>query len=168
MRRAKGAIHVFTFKEGLLSSVAHDLRIRLEKFDITLDGEAIRCDFDLSSLHVDGPVENGEVNLNGYDASKRADVERAMRNDVLHTDKHPTASFTGLARPKGGGFTVSGSLALAGRQAPLEFEVKNGGNTYKAQIELQPSRWGVEQYKALLGAIRLKDMVRIEFVLSDA
>jgi polyisoprenoid-binding protein YceI len=168
MRKAKGAIHVFTFKEGLLSSVAHDLRIRLEKFEVTLDGQALRADFDLNSLHVDGPVENGSVNLTGYDASKRAEVEKAMRNDVLHTDKFPTASFSGLAKPKGSGFDVSGSLAMAGKHVPLEFEVKNGGDTYKGRIELQPSRWGIEQYKALLGAIRLKDMIRIEFVLSDA
>jgi len=29
-------------------------------------------------------------------------------------------------------------------------------------FEIQPSQWGIAQYKALLGAIRLKDVVRIE------
>src|SRR5882724_5703092 len=41
MRRANGTIQIFTFKEGVLSAVAHDLRIRLESFAVTLDGTAV-------------------------------------------------------------------------------------------------------------------------------
>ena len=59
MRRAKGTIQVFTFKEGLLSAVAHDLQIQLDKFDITLDGENVRGEFPLQSLRLVGPVEDG-------------------------------------------------------------------------------------------------------------
>src|SRR5215510_9432947 len=101
MRRAKGTIHVFTFKDGVLSAVAHDLRIRFERFAITLEGDAVHDEFDLNSLLLDGPV----------------------RDDVLHTNEHPTASFTGRASTKDEGFAVSGELALAGRTAPLAFEV---------------------------------------------
>jgi hypothetical protein len=32
---------------------------------------------------------------------------------------------------------------------------------------MQPSKWGVGQYKALLGAIRVKDVVRIELSLQE-
>jgi hypothetical protein len=46
--------------------------------------------------------------------------------------------------------------------------VKGEGDAYTATFELTPSQWGVAQYKALLGAIRLKDVVRIEFLLRDA
>src|SRR5256885_12067352 len=50
MRKAKGTIRVFTFKDGLLSAVAHDLQIRLEQFAITLDGENVTGEFALKSL----------------------------------------------------------------------------------------------------------------------
>lgn len=168
MRRVKGTIHVFTFKDGVLSAVAHDLRIRLEKFEITLEGNAVRAEFDLKSLFVDGPMENGALRADQYDAGKRADVEKAMHGDVLRTSKHPTASFAGTASEQGAGFAVTGELELAGKKAPLAFDVKNEGGTYTAAFELQPSQWGVSQYKALLGAIRLKDVVRVEFALTDA
>jgi polyisoprenoid-binding protein YceI len=166
-RRAKGSIFVFTFKEGVLSSVAHDLRIRLEQFDITLDDDKIVAEFDLKALHVDGPVEHGVVRAEGYDARQRADVEKAMHRDVLHTDKHPTARFQGTASPRANGFRVSGDLALAGRSAPLSFDVGEQGGVYRAEFEFEPSRFGIAQYRALLGAIRLKDKVRIELALSD-
>ena len=168
MRRAKGTLHVFTFKDGVLSAVAHDLRIRLEKFDITLEGSAVRAEFDLKSLFVDGPIENGVLRADQYDAGKRADVEKAMHNDVLRSSKYPTSTFTGTATPQGAGFQVSGELELCGKKAPLSFDVKNEADSYTAAFEFTPSQWGVAQYKALLGAIRLKDVVRIEFTLKDA
>src|SRR5690242_5913405 len=124
MRRAKGQIYVFTFKDGVLARMAHDLRIHLERFDITLEGEAVRGEFDLKTLAVDGPVEDGVVQLDGYDAAKKAEVQKAMHEDVLHSDAHPTASFVGRALPNGEGFHVSGDLALAGKTAPLAFDVR--------------------------------------------
>jgi hypothetical protein len=168
MRKAKGTIHAFTFKDGVLSAVAHDLRFRLEQFAISLDGENVRGEFDLKSLFVDGPVRDGVVHPEDYDASKRADVEKAMHNEVLHTAKHPTARFSGRATPKGSGFTVNGVLELAGQEAPLSLEVEEANGTYQTRFEIVPTKWKIEPYKALLGAIRLKDVIRIEAALADA
>jgi hypothetical protein len=168
MRRAKGTIEVFTFKEGLLSAVAHDLQLRLEMFDITLDGEQVRGEFPLRSLSLIGPVENGTVQPDKYDAGKRADVHKAMNEEVLHTDKYPTARFSGRATPRGEGYSISGELELSGGKAPVSFEVVKQGGWYNGELEIQPSRWGVEQYRAALGTIRLKDHIKIRFALIDA
>src|SRR5690242_2761084 len=168
MRRAKGTLHVFTFKDGLLSAVAHDLRLRMEQFAVTLEGTAVHGEFDLKSLRLDGPVRDGVVHPEEYDANKRADVEKATLNDVLGADKHPTARFAGQAQARGAGFAVTGELELKGRKAPLAFDVEHDGSTYRAKFDLVPSRWGIAEYKALLGAIRLKDVVRIEMALSEA
>lgn len=167
MRRATGIVHVFTFKEGVLSAAAHDLRLRVNRFDITLEGEQIRAEFDLKSLVVEGPMEGGVFKAGQYDASKRAEVEKAMHGTVLHTDQHPRAIFVGSAREQGPGFDVKGELQLAGRSAPLGFMVRREGETFRSSFEFQPSQWGIAQYKALLGAIRLKDLVRIEFELTE-
>jgi polyisoprenoid-binding protein YceI len=168
MRKAKGTIQVFTFKDGILARAAHDLQFHLQTFDIGLEGQDVTAELPLKSLAVDGPVEGGVVRPEQYDAGKRADVEKAMHGEVLHTDKNPVARFTGKALPQGDGFAVSGDLELAGRTAPLSFDVSNQGGTYRGTFELQPSRWGIAQYKALLGAIRLKDVIRVELALSDA
>lgn len=167
MRRATGQIHIFTFKEGVLSAVAHDLRIRAEKFEIELEGDTVRAAFDLKSLFVDGPMENGVLQADKYDAAKRAEVEKAMHGEVLRTEKFPKALFTGKATPNDGGFLVQGDLELAGQKAPLTFDVKNDGGVYRASFEMQPSRWGIAQYRALLGAIRLRDVVRVDLELKE-
>jgi YceI-like domain len=168
MRRAKGTIDVFTFKEGLLARAAHDLQLRFEQFQITLDGENVRAEFALTNLKLVGPVEGGVVHPEQYDAGKRADVERAMNQEILHTEQNPSAVFTGRVLPSGEGFSADGALQLSGRSVPLAFDVRKQGGEYRVDLEIQPSRWGIPQYKAMLGAIRLKDLVRIECRLTDA
>lgn len=167
MRKARGKLTVFTFKEGLLSRVAHDLQLELGELQITLDGEVVRGEFPLRAIRLVGPVEGGVVRPEQYDAGRRADVERAMNEDILHTERDPTAVFTGRATPRGEGFAVEGELALAGGRAPLAFEVRREGAAYRATFELQPSRWGIPQYRAMLGAIRLQDRVRLELEATE-
>jgi hypothetical protein len=173
MRRATGSIRVFTFKEGLMSAVAHDLRVQLQNFEITLDGTEVKGEFELTSLLVEGRMQNGVLCAEQYDAGKRADVARAMHGQVLHTDRHPTARFVGSATlsgegGSGRGYHVAGELELAGISQPLSFEVRNDRGTYRGEFELKPSRWGISQYKALFGAIKLEDRLRVELALSEA
>ncbi len=167
MRTASGNIYVFTFKDGVLSAVAHDLRLHFEKFRVALDGESVQAEFELESLVVDGPVEAGALREGGYDAGKRAEVEKAMHQDVLHTARFPRATFSGSASARGDGFHVNGTLELAGERAPLSFDVQQRAGHYVSSFELKPSQWGIAQYKALLGAIRLKDVVRVELELHE-
>ncbi len=168
MRRAKGTILIFTFKDGILARAAHDLQLHFDSFEITLEGDDVRGEFPLTAIVVDGPVEGGVVHREQYDAGKKADVQKAMRGEVLHIDKHPVSRFVGKAVASGAGFNVEGKLELGGQTAPLSFQVRNEGGTYRAQIDIQPSQWGIAQYKALLGAIRLKDTVRIDIALTEA
>jgi len=163
-----GSIHVFTFKEGVLSAVAHDLRFRFERFLVTLDGSDLRAEFDLRSLRLDGPVEHGVVRPDAFDDGRRADVENAMHRDVLRTPEHPTAHFVGRAVRRDEGYDVTGELDLAGRRAPLSFSARSADGAFAAHVELVPSRWGIAPYKALLGAIRLKDRVRVDLALRES
>ena len=113
-------------------------------------------------------MQHGVLQAGQYDAGKTADVAKAMHNEVLHTDKHPKAAYAGTALPVGDGFRVDGQLQLAGSTQPLAFDVRKDGDTYRAEFELKPSRWGIPQYKAMLGAIKLKDLFKVELALTEA
>lgn len=151
-----------------MSAVAHDLCVRLQSFDISLEGTSVKAEFDLKSLLIEGPMQHGVLQAEQYDAGKRADVAKAMHGEVLHSDRHPTASFSGTAVPVEDGYHVAGQLQLVGNTQPLSFDVRKDGATYRATFELQPSRWGIAQYKAMFGAIKLKDLLKIELGLSEA
>jgi len=165
MRRAVGRLEVYTFKAGLLSMAAHDLHLRLDGFSVTLEGEAVEAEFPLDRLHLMGPVENGVTQPGRYRPDQVAAVESAMRGEVLRTARHPTARLTGRALPRADGWEVSGILALAGGEAPVDLTLRRVGDEYRGGVELRPSRWGIAEYRAMMGAIRLQDRVRVEVVV---
>ena len=43
---------IYTFKEGLLSKVAHDLKLKVNGFEIRWENGEIQADFDPSSIEV--------------------------------------------------------------------------------------------------------------------
>lgn len=167
MRHATAVIDIFTFKEGLLAGVGHDMRLRLDRAEIELEGETIRARVPLAGLVVEGAVRDGVVQPAALDARQRADIERAARQDVLRVARHPTAEFTGTAKPAQGGFDVRGTLALAGRSAPLACRIDGAGPGYQARFTLRPSTWGIAPYRALLGALRLQDRVDLALTVTE-
>jgi hypothetical protein len=167
LRRAIGPLDVFTFKEGLLARAAHDLHLRIDSVTATLDGDQVRAEISLLDLHLLGPVEGGVTYPERYDAGRRAEVETTMRDRILHLHDHPTATFHGRATAREGGFVVEGTLHLAGARAPLSFPVRSESAVHRASFEIAPSDWGVAPYRALMGAIRLADRVRLEVALTE-
>jgi hypothetical protein len=58
---------------------------------------------------------------------------------------------------------LEGSLTLRGATLPVDVRVERRGAVWRGQVELLPSRWGITAYRALFGAIKLADKLRIEF-----
>jgi len=168
MRTAKGTISVFTFKDGILARAAHDLALRMNQFQITLDGDRVTAVMPLEGLEVLGPVEGGVVQADRYDANQRAEVERTMHTDVLHSARYPTARYAGRAIAEGGGFHVDGQLELAGRTTTLSFDVRRDGDVYRARFEIPPSRWGIQPYVAIFATAAWPSVVPCEAVRSCA
>jgi hypothetical protein len=159
---ADGRIRLYTFKRGLLSRVAHDLRLRLERFELRADGAQVEGDFFVDSLVVEGAMTRGRLDPEALSNSNRQEILDNVRREVLDWDRHPVARFSGKAEPTAGGHRVSGQLELRGRRAAIETDVEQAGVRLRAKLELVPSRWGIEPYQALLGAIKLQDRVIVE------
>jgi hypothetical protein len=167
MRRGDGTLDVFTFKAGVLAVAAHDLHLRLEGFSVELEGDSVRAEFPLERLRLLGPVEGGVTRTARYTADQVAAVESATQGEVLQVDEHPTARFIGRATAGDGGWDVDGQLELAGAHAPIRLHLAPDGDHYRGQMVLHPSRWGIREYRALLGAIRLEDRVRVEVTVRE-
>jgi len=158
-----GPVHIFTFKDPtrLLSPIAHDLRLRCPKFEVTLDDGRVRAWFSPESIEVDGPVRNGRVDGSTFGRLERGKIISSMRKDVLRIKNHPEIRFVGTRA----GDRVQGGLTLVGRTVDIEFDVKSAEGRITGRVELQPSAWGIKPYRALLGALVIADRVVIEFDL---
>jgi hypothetical protein len=155
---------VFTFKEGLLSRLAHDLQLTLGACLIEVAAGKVTARFALRSLRVDGAVAKGRV-TSALKADDKASIERTMASELLDVDRHPEARFEGeLGERRGTRVAVTGQLSLAGRQRPLAASVELG-DAPRCELELKPSEFGIAPYRAMGGALKVQDRVRIELTL---
>jgi hypothetical protein len=160
-----GLIEVFTYKQGLLASVAHDLKFELGKFRIELDADEVRGCFELDSLRVIGVMHGSRCDQHVLGPAQKQEIEANARRRVLGTETHPQALLKARWKRASATVRLHGELGLRGRKADVELAAQLAGERVRGEVEIEPSRWGISPFRALLGAIRLQDRVRIRFDL---
>ena len=159
---------VFTFKEGLLSAVAHDLKIRVTKFGIDVDEttRAITAQFDAKSLRVVCAMEDGKETPASLTAANKREIEGNIVRDVLHADEYPTIRFTSTSvQEKGGAYGVKGRLALHGHERQVPVQVRKEGASYIAEARLHQPDFGIRPYTALFGALKVQADVSVRIIV---
>jgi hypothetical protein len=149
-------IHVFTFKDGLLARLAHDLRLTLRRFELRREETVITGTFWPGSLTVDGAArKGGEVDHGALSASDREKIAGNIA-DVLQVKRFPEVRLVAQLKY---GVAITGELTLVGRTKPVRAEVSKAAGRLVAEVVLTPSEWGIAPYRALAGAIKLQDRV---------
>jgi polyisoprenoid-binding protein YceI len=163
-------VSVFTYKEGLLSRVAHDLRLHLEPrgLQVKRAGEQVAVEIDPTALVVDGAMRGALLDGSALDSRDREKIVTTIRREILQTERYPKIRFSGTAVARGEReLELRGELELLGLRRPLSFTATREGRRIRARVSVTPSRWGIQPYKALAGAIRLQDRVTVELDLDD-
>ncbi|MBC8548101.1 MAG: YceI family protein [Candidatus Brocadiales bacterium] len=168
-----GELNVYTFKEGLLSKLAHDLLIDITEFKVNLEvpeagfaSGSLVLEIQANSLKVICALKDGEKT----DALKEkdiADIERDMGSKVLHPDKYPTVNFRSKAiQEKEGGYKINGELSLHGVTKSIDFDIDTSGGNLKGIITLLQKDYGIKPFKAMMGTLKIKNEINIVFDLS--
>jgi polyisoprenoid-binding protein YceI len=156
---------IFTFKEGLLSPMAHDLRIKVTSFSIEVDDAktSVVASFDTTSLRVDTPMKDGAENPSALSAADKEKIAGQIRDDVLHSSKHPTATFRSSAvTPRGdGGYDLAGDLTLHGVTKRIQAQTQLVGGRQQLDLTLNQPEFGITPYKAMLGTLKIQPDVKI-------
>jgi hypothetical protein len=158
---------VFTYREGLLSAIAHDLQIRVTRFVIEADevGRAVDARFAADSLRVVCALRDGhETALRPGDAEQ---IEQSIRRDVLDSDRHPEIRFrSSRAEEQARGYLVAGTLEICGKQRPLEASIDREGDRWVSEVRLHQPDFGIKPYSAMLGALRVKADVLVRVTVN--
>ena len=134
---------VYTFKDGLFSPLAHDLRLRVTKVEIV----GMTATFDASSLRVEWA--GGPLPKHFY-----AEIEKKIREDVLNSARFPVIRFEALEVNEP---AVTGKLTLCG--VTREVRLHRRGDT--VEYELHQPDFGIKPYTAMLGTLKVKPTVRV-------
>lgn len=170
-----GKLFVYTFKEGFLSAIAHDLLIDVTNFtikpiipDTGVQSASIEAEIQANSLKVVCAMKDGRENPAALKEKDKADIEEATFKDVLHPSKYPTINFrSSNIQEKDGVYHVKGELILHGVTRPIEFDAKTTtGTDLKGKFTICQKDFGIKPYRAMLGTLKVKNEIDITFDLS--
>ena len=172
--QSRGECFVFTYKEGLLSPVAHDLRLRAERWSLAWDPSAGSIDgrFDAASLVVDVVMREGQPAPGVLDAKDRAKIAKTIRDDVLASARYPEIRFratlpAGPAAGQSAG-ALAGELTMHGATRKLSVTLKQDGASWVAEARLHQPDWGVKPYSAMFGTLKVKPEVQVRVSVPSA
>lgn len=140
---------VLTFKEGLLSPLAHDLELKIGSFVIEVDEatRAVDAKFDAGSVKVARAIG---ATLNEKD---RRSIDGTIADEVLRARRYPEIRFRSK---KVDGLMVEGTLTLHGCERGIAFTVAEEGARWVAEVRLHQPDFGIKPYKAMLGTLRIQ------------
>ena len=157
---------VFTYKAGLLSAVAHDLKLRVERFEIVLDDQGVHARFDASALRVVCARAGGKDDPRALSEKDRREIEATIVRDVLDARKHPLIEFrsntVAPASVAPAAMQIDGTLSIRGHERALSLVARRDGERAVIETTIQQPDFGIRPYTAMLGALRIKPDVAVK------
>jgi polyisoprenoid-binding protein YceI len=149
---------VFTFKDGLLSKIAHDLKVQVTRLQVDVTAVAVRAEFDLQSLRVVTAMKDSQENPASLSDSDKTKIAEQIVKEVLHSTEHPSAVFNSrsVTRRNDGGYSIAGDLTLHGVTKSIHVETQLEGGRQVASIELHQPDYGITPFKAMMGTLKVK------------
>ena len=157
-------IFVYSFKDGLLSKIAHDLKIQASSFSIEMDTEAntLNASVDALSLKVLCCMKRGVPAPNTLSASDKKKIEVNLLKNVLNTKRFPKISFVSSSiQPESDGFSIQGELSLHGRTRSVRVRATRQGHLLVAELTLHQPDYGIKPFKAMMGTLKVKPDVKV-------
>lgn len=166
---SEGECRLFTFKEGALSALGHDLVLRASRWSVDLRREArtVTARVVSSSVEVVCARRHGADDMDALSPGDRAKIERTARSEVLHAERFPEVVFEGAWTGEDPS-AVDGSLTLCGVTKPIRVALSRVDAGVVCTATVHQPTWGIAPYHAMLGALRVQADVRVEWTLRGA
>ncbi len=153
-------ILVFTFKEGLLSAVAHDLKLKATRFTLEVEGDSAKLEVEAASLRVVSAMKDGVELPSAIAPSKFAEIEKNAFGEVLETKRYPLIQFV---TTKVTDTEVVGQLTLHGQTR----ELRGRRSGQSAEFRVDQRDFGMKPFSAMLGALKVKPELTVKVTLSS-
>jgi YceI-like domain len=170
---------VFTFKEGALAAIAHDLELRVTRLRLELSeggppgGAAavaptykLSASFEAGSLIVLHAVDKLGNPTDQLSPSDRRKIEKTIISEVLDVKRHPEIRFEATAAPAGEGFTIAGELTLEGKRRALTLTAQPQRDRMVVEATVHQPDFGIRPYTAMLGTLKIRPDVKVRISMA--
>jgi hypothetical protein len=166
--QSSAVCQVFTYKDGILSPFAHDLRVAVTSFFITIGDENrfIDARFDAESLRVDCAMVNGAERPDLLSTWEKEEINHIIVRDVLDTRAYKDILLkSSSVTRENSTYLVKAALTLRGTTKDVIFNVRPAAEQYIADVRLSLPDFGIKPFSALFGAVRIRPDILIRVVI---
>jgi polyisoprenoid-binding protein YceI len=165
-----GQLRLHTGRAGAAAKAGHDLVIEAKQWS----GTATVDTADPSSSSVEVTVQTASLEVISGTGGVKAltdndlgDIRKSINDKILETSKNPTITFKST-RIEGNadGFSITGDLTIKGKTQPITLTGKADGGKANASGTITQSAYGIKQFSAMLGALKVADDVGITIELA--
>jgi polyisoprenoid-binding protein YceI len=161
------SLRVHTYREGMAQKVGHDLIIHVEQWQATVavDEHGAPVSIELSADPRSLQVLEGHHGVKPLTDKDRAEIRSNIDAKVLGGQ---AITFKSSAIEVAGGRLVArGELTIAGNSRPTSFELELGSDgRVSGTLPITQSEWGIKPYRALMGALKVRDAVDVVLEVS--
>lgn len=157
-----GSLQVKTYRAGMAQKVGHDLVLDVTSWSatVTVEGDSpvtVELSADPGSLE----VREGHGGAKPLSDKDKAEIRESVDAKVLKGEAI-TFRSKGVSSSGPGSVSMDGEVGMAGTTRPVSFEVEIGQDGQaKASVPLTQSEWGIKPFKAMMGALKVKDEVEV-------
>ncbi len=154
-----GTLTINTGREGAASKAGHDLVLEATSWEGTVEvggSNSVQLTVDPASIE----VRSGQGGAKALNDGDKQDIKKSMQNKVLGSSQIGfESSNADLENGK-----VQGDLTVAGQSNSISvpLSVRDDG-TVSGSVTLKQSDFGIKQFKALMGALKVSDEVTVDF-----
>ncbi len=153
---SNGSLKVKTGKEGAAAKMGHDLVLGVNSWEATVEGG----DSPSISLTADpGSVEviEGSGGAKPLSDKDKGDIKKSITGKVLGSSQ---ITFKSSSVEDG---RAQGDLSIAGKSSSVSVPLQVGGGKISGSLTLSQKDFGIKQFSAMMGALKVKDQVTVEF-----
>ncbi len=163
--QANSTLHIQTRREGMLSPVGHDLRLRVGRFEVLWEpgSGAFSASFELSTVEVVAALDGEREVHDALSSRDKRKITDKTRDDVLQVGRYPYGRADGTATlpPSDGAGSLEGTLELRGARRPVRGTVRPVAGQLEARVTIRTPDFGIKPVSALLGTLKVRPDVEI-------
>ncbi len=149
-----------TGREGAAAKAGHNLVLEATSWDGTVeigDNPSVKLSVDPGSIE----VREGSGGAKPLTDDDKADIVKSTKEKVLGSSQISFESSD--VKIDNGSMNVSGNLSVAGGSDSITVPLTVGDDgTVSGSVQLSQSKFGIKQFKALMGALKVTDTVEVE------
>jgi polyisoprenoid-binding protein YceI len=155
-----GTLTIKTGREGAAAKAGHDLTLEATSWEGTVelgDNPSVKLTIDPASIE----VREGSGGAKPLDEDDKGDIKKSMKTDILGSDQISFESSD--VQVDNGSMKVSGNHSVAGNRDSIDVPLTvNDDGTVQCSVKLSQSQFGIKQFKALMGALKVSDTVEVQ------